>query len=369
LIGFGGTGTTALASARHAPSPKANSEPLGALPPRVGLVEAFAFDPRNPNIVYLLTRGRVVKSTDGGAHWRAMPSSSWAGAYQTLAADPRHPGTLYAGTGLGVFKTVDGGRSWRRSNRGLFVRHFTERNSGWVTALAVDPANPSIVYAGSDRINKSTDSGHSWKTVFTPEPTRNLNSISVSALAIAPTRPETIYAIHANSLTGHTSIYTSTDAGTTWQVSIDIPGFVHGFVTDLAVDPHHPTTVYAAVGATVLKTADAGNSWQAIGRGLPVQAGLPRGGCHCRNGVTTLAIDPHQRGAVYAGVNQGGIYKTTNGGQNWRHVAARGLYLTTIVGVDPERPTTVYGSAMSEYDNSIHLFRSSSAGRTWTTAP
>ena len=144
-------------------------------------------------------------------------------------------------------------------------------------ALAVDPENSNVVYAGSNRIDKSTDGGRSWKPVFAPERTTgNLNSVSVSALAIAATSPETVYAIHANSHTGHTSIYTSTDAGTTWQTSISVPGYLHGFVTDLAVDPHHPSTVYAAVGATILRTTDSGHSWQPIGRGLPVQAGLPR---------------------------------------------------------------------------------------------
>jgi photosystem II stability/assembly factor-like uncharacterized protein len=378
LIGFGGhgggtTGTTALAATRNGPGSNTNDQPLGALPHSVRFVEGFAFDSRNPRIVYLLAGGpdnSVIKTTDGGAHWQLMPKSGWAGAYQALAADPRHPGTLYVGTGVGVLKTVDGGKTWRRSVRGLFVPHVIDRNIGWVAALAIDPENSNVVYAGSNRISKSIDGGLSWKTVFSPQSTAGgLNPISVSALAVAPTHPETIYAIHANSKSGHTSIYTSTDSGTTWRTSISVPGFVHGFVTDLAVDPQHPTTVYAAVGATVLRTTDSGNSWLPIGRGLPVQAGARGQGCHCRNGVTILAIDPHRSGAVYAGVNQGGIYKTTNGGRSWREVAARSLYLRTIVGVDPQQPATVYGFGQLEYDNSPHLFRTTNAGRTWTSAP
>jgi len=381
LIGFGGhsgnaTGTRGLAGTRNAPSPTANNEPLGALPPTLGFVQSLAFDPRNPRVVYLVAgrmgvaRTAVVKTTDGGAHWRVLAASGWPGGYQTLVADPRHPGTLYAGTGVGVFKTVDGGQTWRRSNRGMFVRRFSDRNIGWVSAIAVDPLNTSVVYAGTDQINKSTDGGHSWRPVFTPEPVRSDDSISVSALAVAPTHPETIYAIHASSRTGDTSIYTSSDAGKTWRVSISVPTFVHGFVTDLVVDPHQPTTVYAAVGATVLKTQDGGRDWQPIGHGLPVKAGLPRGGCHCNNGVTTLAIDPHRPGTVYAGVNQGGIYETTSGGRHWRRVAAKGTYyLTTMVGVDPAQPTTVYGAGLREYDDSVHLFRTTNGGRTWASAP
>jgi photosystem II stability/assembly factor-like uncharacterized protein len=378
LIGFGGhggttTGTTALAGTRNAPTPSANSTPLGALPPSAGMVESFAFDPRNPRVVYLLTRGAgVVKTSDEGGHWQVLPAGLGTGAYQTLVADLRHPGTLYLGTGLGVFKTVDAGHSWRRSTRGLAVPHWTDRNIGWVMAIAIDPAHPSVLYAGTDRITKSTDGGRTWKPVFTPEPAtpQDLNSISVSAIAIAAGRPETIYAIHGNSQTGYTSIYESTDGGASWQISISVRGFVHGFVTDLAVDPHHPNTVYAAVGAAVLKTTDAGRSWQPIGHGLPVKAGLPRGGCHCSNGVTSLAIDPRRPSVVYAGVNQGGIYATTDGGNTWRRVAAKGAYyLATMVGVDPEQPATIYGSGVREDDNSAYLFRSTDGGRTWASAP
>ena len=106
---------------------------------------------------------------------------------QSLAADPQHPGTLYAGTNVAVYKTVDGGRSWRPSNRGLFPPHGGarrcyrpagatrrycvkqpfgtpgtpgfNRGNGWVTAIAVDPANANIVYSGADAVRKSSDGG------------------------------------------------------------------------------------------------------------------------------------------------------------------------------------------------------------------
>ena len=143
-------------------------------------------------------------------------------------------------------------------------------------ALAVDPANTNIVYAGSDRVSKSTDGGHSWKTVFPPHPTRYPHE-NVSALAIAPSRPESIYAItgefanpSATPDHGRFSIYKSTDAGTTWQATGNRSAAVRVTVTALAVDPRHPITVYAAIGANVLKTTNAGQTWQPIAHGLPI---------------------------------------------------------------------------------------------------
>ena len=130
FIGFGGhggggagTAATARAHGSRPSSATADSPPLAALPPDAGVVDSFAFDPRNPEIVYVMTSGGlppgagVFKTTDGGAHWQAT-ATSWPGGH-ALTADPRHPGTLYAGTEFAVYKTVDGGRGWRPSHRGL----------------------------------------------------------------------------------------------------------------------------------------------------------------------------------------------------------------------------------------------------------
>ena len=60
-----------------------------------------------------------------------------------LAIDPATPTTLYAGTDFGgVFKSTDGGENWSAANTGL--------TSGDVNALAIDPETPTTLYAGTD---------------------------------------------------------------------------------------------------------------------------------------------------------------------------------------------------------------------------
>jgi photosystem II stability/assembly factor-like uncharacterized protein len=385
LIGFGGHGGGGAGNAAHAhgsPASSANGEspPLGALPADAGLAKAIAFDPRNPEIVYILTTGyprsHVFKTTDGGAHWQATATSGsdWIGANEALAADPRHPGTLYAGTQLAIYKTIDGGKNWQPSMRGLFPPpRPTDRAKGWFVALAVDPANTKIVYAGSDRVSKSTDSGRSWKTVFPPHAGRHPRE-SVSALSIAPTRPEAIYAItgaFANQSStpayGRTTIYRSTDGGKTWHATTVVRGSVAP--TALAVDPRHPTTVYAAVSARVLKTTNAGKTWRPIEAGLPISHN--RGACHCLSlgGVRALAVDPRRTGTVYAALTQGGIYKITNGGQTWTRTLDTPLFLISTAAVDPARPTTIYASGQGETGDRPRILRSTDGGHTWAWAP
>ena len=64
--------------------------------------------------------------------------------FVALAIDPATPSTLYAGTdGGGVFKSTNGGAAWSAVNIGL--------TNTYVDALAIDPATPSTLYAGTWR--------------------------------------------------------------------------------------------------------------------------------------------------------------------------------------------------------------------------
>jgi hypothetical protein len=189
----------------------------------------------------------------------------------------------------------------------------------------------------------------------------------VSALAIAPTRPESIYAIvnASNGRTSHASIFKSTDAGKTWRATgggAKVFTNQDGWGGELAVDPQHPTTVYASIGRTLLRTTDAGASWRPITQGLPQQV------------VTALTVDPRQSGTVYAGLSStykgrvisamGGIYKTTNGGDTWTQ-ALSGITAGTLA-VDPVRPTTIYAAVHGRKER---IARSTDGGRTWTVVP
>ena len=389
FIGFGGrngggAGAVALARSPGAQSRVANTRPatpLGNLPGNIVVSEAIAFDTRIPNTVYVAamgsaggrSRGYVFKTTDRGWHWRstATTGAGWTRA-DALTADPRYPGTLYAGNVVAVYKTIDGGRSWHPWNQGLFPppgplrkQHFGtpgttswNRDEGWVTDIVVDPADSSIVYSATDAVRKSSDGGHTWKTVFRPVYRPAGGAGYVQRIAIAPTRPETIYAMAMDARDGSTSVYKSSDAGASWHATGG-PGGVFpkgdGGSTALAVDPLAPTTVYAAIDDTILRTTDAGASWR------PIMHGLSRY-------VVALAVDPQRSGTVYAGLYPGGIFKTTNGGRTWSR-AVSGVSILALA-VDPARPTTIYAAGSDKtHADKVRILRSTDSGRTWTISP
>jgi photosystem II stability/assembly factor-like uncharacterized protein len=104
--------------------------------------------------------------------------------FYALAIDPTNPQVLYAGTdGDGVFKTTDGGASWSAASSGL--TYF------YILSLAIDPTNPQVLYAGTDGcgVFKTTDGGSSWS-----EASSGLANSNVLSLAIDPSNPQLLYA-------------------------------------------------------------------------------------------------------------------------------------------------------------------------------
>jgi photosystem II stability/assembly factor-like uncharacterized protein len=404
--GAGGAGTAAAARALEGQSPAAgtpSASPLAPLPAGIIFASAIAFDPRTPNTVYIAAtsgkrnflgewgrlRGRVYKTSDAGHHWHSVGSGPISTRVDALAADPRRPGTLYAGTGVAAYKTVDGGRSWLGWNRGLLppppaIKRLQakgtpgwRRSEGWVGALAVDPADSHIVWAGSGGgVKKSTDGGRSWKTMLWRG-----RYMGVEALAIATTRPHTVYAGVTYSMPAdcgagsaircseNAVLLSTTDGGTTWQPTGLAPAGSASLAA-LVVDPKRPSTLYAAVGATILASNDAGERWQVIshGGGSDDQA-LP--GNHR---ISSLTVD--RSGAVFAAVttNDGGIFKTTDAGATWAHVVA-GIAVDHIA-VNPRQPATIFavgtqwtatGTSAVHADKTLVL-RSTDGGRTWAIA-
>ena len=146
-----------------------------------------------------------------------------------LAIDPNTPTTIYAASSGGVFRTTDGGATWSLSSKGI-----TEMFE--IKSVAVDPTNPSIVYAGNSdsqyALFRSNDGGATWTSRST-----NLAAGTANAIAIDPSNPSTIY------LGSPTAVWKTTDAGVTW-INLN-NGIGQREVVRLAIDRSSPSTIYA----------------------------------------------------------------------------------------------------------------------------
>jgi photosystem II stability/assembly factor-like uncharacterized protein len=261
------------------------SAQAGGGPPGVD-VRAIAIDPLSPGILYAATFNQgVFRSDNGGTSWTPARNGmgvAFSSAFlnlTSLAIDPVNPDILYAGSQGLVFTTTNGGMSWSRNCCSLMPFGFSSDLSGVILALAIDPANPGTVYAGTGGFGvfKSTDGGFRWNAGNT-----GLTNTEVRALAIGSTNPATIYAGTSD------GVFRSTDGATSWTAVNS--GLTNTSVRALTINPSNPATLYAGTDGGVFKSTDGGASWTAANSGLTnmqvraltINPGTPRDSV-CRN--------------------------------------------------------------------------------------
>ena len=275
------------------------------------------------------------------------------GNVYTVAADPANPSTLYAGTERGVFKSVDGGASWAFSSAGLPPTR--------VQTIAIDPVTTSTLYVGTLTPNgvtsvglfKSTDSGATWTDINVGifDPVTGAGPLDFESIAIDPHNPSILI---AGSL--FSELFRSANGGVTWG-AVTFGGNSLGLQTSAIVfDPTTSAKVYAASSSGLLRSGDGGLTWAFAGN-----ANVP---------FFALAIDPSNPATLYAGDASGsGIWKSTDSGAHWVTVntslpgSTGSRPFITSLAVDPTHTSTVYAGT---FGNGV--FVSTNGAGSWAPA-
>jgi len=258
------------------------------------------------------------------------------GDVRALAIDPANPATLYAGSyGNGVFMSTDSGGTWVAVNTGL--------RTPYIFALGVDPTAPATVYAGTDGgVFKTTNSGGTWAAVNT-----GLGNLNVDALAIDPSAPATLYA------GTYGGVFKSTNSGATWAPVNT--GLGSMYINALAIDPANSFTLYAGtIGPQVFKSTDSGGTWSGTGGGFNDPWGY--------GDSYDLTIDSATPGTLYAATDYG-LFKSKDDARSWTIIDV-GLPITIPVSslaIDPSAPTRLYAGT-----SQAGVFQSTDGGATWT---
>jgi photosystem II stability/assembly factor-like uncharacterized protein len=126
-------------------------------------------------------------------------------------------------------------------------------------------------------------------------------------------------------------------------------------ISALAVDPRTPTTLYAGMrNGGVFKSTDGGASWRAANGRLT------------NHFVHVLAVAPTTPTTLYAGTHGGGVYKTTDGGGLWRSERSPWPTFVHALALDPTTPTTLYaGAYRSDGGAQGGIFKSTDGGTSW----
>ena len=288
-------------------------------------------------------------------------------------------GTIFVGTA--------GGGMWSSTNNGASWTTTTDRVATGLAigALAADPANSQIVYAGTGEANgcgdcfygagvlKSVDGGATWSV---QNPGGVFTGADFASLIVDPHNDQVLYAGTSE------GFFESSDGGATWAPPSG--SYAPGAVSSVAIDPStSPTTIYiATVGDGVQVSTDGGENFAATGTGLPPAS---------KFGVTALAIGtpsaafPAANQDLYAAVqlngttnpeNQGDVVlcSSTNSGSTWIRLKtpaytnqsySYGLgnsdqaWYDNTLAVDPANPSHVIAGG-------IALIESTDGGATWT---
>jgi hypothetical protein len=296
--------------------------------------------------------GPVFISADRGASWH-WASTGVAGSVHDVAVDPERD-LIYVATDGGVFRTADGGSTWIPRNAGLLVPDdSTNQRVGPASAIALDPRQPHVLYAGSRGLFRSDDGGERWAQVRPPG--AGVGGFSAGVIAVSP-HDGSVWVGSGN------GIEVSPDGGRSWTSrNGGLPGTAVGTIESprvMVFDDRRPGTVYAALSSGVFGSSDDGASW----RDLTGSFSSYPGGPPEHPFIAALAVDP-AGGTIYAGTFNRGVLKTTDGGMTWSLL----LPFTAIrdLAVDPGSPSIVY-AAVADFQRPRRILQSRDRGQTWT---
>jgi photosystem II stability/assembly factor-like uncharacterized protein len=282
----------------------------------------------------------VYKTTDGGDNWKLVGLENSERIAQIIV-DHHNSNVVYvAATGhlwdsneeRGVYKTTDGGKTWVKS---LFV----DKDTGCAD-LAMDPQDSNILYAAmwqfrrkpyfftsggpGSGLYKSSDAGKTWKKMTKGLPDGELGRI---ALAVAPNRPNVVYAVVEANKSG---VYRSQDLGESWTKVSGSPAATGRpfYFSRMVVDPKDYNRIYKMDFSIGLST-DGGASWTQKG-------GRAHGDYHA------IWINPNDTFQLYVGTD-GGVYTSNDKANTFRFLPSLPVAQFYHVSFDMEQPYNVYG--------------------------
>jgi photosystem II stability/assembly factor-like uncharacterized protein len=238
------------------------------------------------------------------------------------------PDTVYAGVeDAALFRSTDGGKNWHEFSglRGHGTGPRWQPGAGGMClhTIILDPKDPGRIYIAISAAGafRTDDGGKTWKPInkglhsqYIPDPHAEVGHC-VHHMAMNPTRPGVLF------MQKHWDVMRSDDAGDSWQeVSGNLPTDF-GFVID--VHAHEPNTIYVVPIKSdgehfvpdgklrVYRSRSGGNEWEELSKGLPQKD------CYVNVLRDAMAVDSLDQCGIYFGTSGGQVYCSPDAGDTW----------------------------------------------------
>jgi len=353
--------------------------------------------PTNPDIAWVASMGPlysmndvrgVYKTTDGGQSWEKTLIPPDSTGVIDLVIDPQNPNKLWAttwqryrqawdfkeaGPGSAIYASTDGGETWHKSMKGFPKGHYIGR-----IGIDVSQSNPNILYAfldnqketktrkekkkdeltqadflkmsrddflklDNDKLNKFLHSNRFPKKYTAESVKQDVQQGKYDPKALADYLGDANESLFNTSIKG-AQVFRSTDGGQSWNevnsYKLEQLIYTYGYYFgEVHISPTNPDVVYI-MGVPMLKSTDGGKTWKPMAENQRVHVDHH-----------TMWIDPSDSQHLLLG-NDGGLYESHDGGENFIHhnVVPVGQFYN--VAVDMEKPYNIYGGLQ---DNGVFM--------------
>ena len=323
-------------------------------------------DSKNPDIVYSASTV-TMKSTDGGKTWSGFRGAPGGDDYQNLWINPNDPNIILLVSDQGALVTVNGGATWSS---------WYNQPTAQIYHVAVTTTFPYWVCGGQQESGSVCIASRGNDGAITYREWHPVGAIEYGYVTPDPLDPDIIY--------GGGRSEVSKFHWSTGQVQniTPIPLRTAKYRTDrtepLLFSPLDPHVLYFASNV-LFKTTDGGNSWQTISSDLtrenpavPSSVGtlIPKGADQQRGVIYALAPSFKNINTLWAGTDDGLIWLTRDGGNNWNDITPPGLTpwsKVTQISASHFDDDTAYAS-VSRFridDERPYIYRTHDGGKTW----
>jgi len=267
-------------------------------------VYGLSTHPTEPRTLFAGADDGIYKSSDGGRNFARLDSLMNSRDVWKIAVDPSNPDIIFAGTRpAALYRSKDGGQSWQQLAVDMADECPNVRIPR-VTALAIDPVDPKIVWAGVevDGVRRSLDGGDTWTRIESGVPDPDIHDVTINingSNKVLTTTPREIFA--------------SSDSGENWM-PLGIAGrFRLPYCRALIQKIDDPKTLFVATGdgavgcaGAIQRSRDGGNRWEMLK--LPVEPNSP---------IWSFATHPADPERIVACSHYGELYTSENAGDSW----------------------------------------------------